>query len=52
MTTLRTRRSYDRRIREMTWETGNPDLFPELKIPRSGVQRDLRVSEEAHQPRS
>ena len=38
MTTLRTRRTYDRRIREMICETGDPDLFPELKIPRSAIR--------------
>ena len=38
MTTLRTRRSYDHRIREMVCETGDPDLFPELKIPRSTIR--------------
>jgi hypothetical protein len=35
---LRTRRTYDYRIREMISETGNPDLFPELKIPRSTIR--------------
>ncbi len=38
MTTLRTRRSYDHRIREMICETGDPALFPELKIPRSTIR--------------
>ena len=38
MTTLRTRRCYDHRIREMICETGDPDLFPELKIPRSTIR--------------
>jgi hypothetical protein len=38
MTTLRTRRTYDHRIREMICETGDPDLFPELKIPRSTIR--------------
>jgi hypothetical protein len=38
MTTLRTRRTYDHRIREMICETGDPDLFPELKIPRSTLR--------------
>ncbi|GAF73988.1 unnamed protein product, partial [marine sediment metagenome] len=38
MTTLRTRRSYDHRIREMICETGDPDLFAELKIPRSTIR--------------
>jgi hypothetical protein len=38
MTTPRTRRSYDHRIREMICETGDPALFPELKIPRSTIR--------------
>jgi hypothetical protein len=38
MTTLRTRRVYDHRTREMICETGDPDLFPELKIPRSSIR--------------
>ena len=38
MTILRTRRTYDHRIREMICETGHPDLFPELKIPRSTIR--------------
>ena len=38
MTILHTRRTYDHQIREMIWETGNPDLFPELKIPRSTIR--------------
>ena len=38
MTTLRTRRAYDHRIREMVCETGDPDLFSELKIPRSTIR--------------
>ena len=38
MTTLRTRRLYDHRIREMICETGDPDLFPELGIPRSTIR--------------
>ena len=38
MTTLRTRRTYDHRIREMICETGDPDVFPELKIPRSTIR--------------
>jgi hypothetical protein len=37
-TTLRTRRTYDHRIREMICETGDPRLFPELKIPRSTIR--------------
>ena len=42
MTTLRTRRTYDHRIREMICETGDPDLFPELKIPRSTIRNWFR----------
>ena len=38
MTTLHTRRIYDHRIREMICETGDPGLFPELKIPRSTIR--------------
>ena len=38
MTTLRTRRTYDHRIRETICETGDPGLFPELKIPRSTIR--------------
>jgi hypothetical protein len=36
MTTLRTRRTYDHRIREMICETGDPDLFPELLDSKGG----------------
>lgn len=42
MTTLRTRRTYDHRIRELICETGDPDPFPELKIPRSTIRSWLR----------
>ena len=28
-------RVYDHRLRKLIWETGNPDLFPELAIHRS-----------------
>jgi hypothetical protein len=46
MTPLRTRRSYDHRIREIICETGDPDLFPELKIPRSTIRScDLGASQ-------
>jgi len=38
MTTLRARRTYDHRIREMICETGDPRLFRELKIPRSTIR--------------
>ena len=31
----RSRRTYDHRIKEQIIRTGNPDLFPELQIPRS-----------------
>ena len=27
----------------MIWETGNPDLFPELKIPRSTIRSWLHL---------
>ncbi|MFO0570955.1 MAG: hypothetical protein U0263_35300 [Polyangiaceae bacterium] len=30
----RSRRTYDHRIKEQIARTGNPDLFPELEIPR------------------
>ena len=33
--TTRSRRTYDHRIKEQIILTGNPDLFPELEIPRS-----------------
>ncbi|MFC1611426.1 transposase [Myxococcota bacterium] len=32
------RRSYDHRIKEIVCETGNPRLFPHLRIPRSTAQ--------------
>jgi hypothetical protein len=32
---LRSRRSYDHRIREIVWETGNPPICQCLRIPRS-----------------
>ncbi len=32
---LRSRRSYDHRIREIVCETGNPGIFQHLRIPRS-----------------
>lgn len=32
------RRSYDHRIREAIWETRDPDLFPELRIPASTLR--------------
>ena len=38
MTTLRTRRTYDHRIRETICETGDPGLFADLKIPRSTIR--------------
>jgi hypothetical protein len=41
MTILPARRSYDHRNREMICETGDPDLFPELKIPRPTIRRWL-----------
>ena len=42
MTTLRTGPTYDHRIREMICETGDPALFPELKIPRSTIRSWLQ----------
>ena len=42
MTPLRSRRTYDHRIREMICETGDPGLFPELKIRRSTIRSWLR----------
>ena len=43
--THRSRRAYDHRIREQVVRTGNPDLFPELDIPRrtalSWIRRGL-----------
>jgi hypothetical protein len=42
MTILRTRRTYDHRIREVICEAGDPDLFPELKIPRSTIRNWFR----------
>jgi len=38
METLHPRRTYDYRIQEAIWETGDRDLFPELNIPRSTVR--------------
>jgi putative transposase len=39
-------RVYDHRIREQIVRTGNPDLFPELEIPRktalSWIRRGMR----------
>jgi hypothetical protein len=32
--THRCRRAYDHRIREQIVRTGNPDVFPELEVPR------------------
>ena len=40
--TIRSRRTYDHRIKEQIILTGNPDLFPELEIPRSTAQSWLR----------
>ena len=33
-----TRRKYDHRIREAIFESGDRDLFPNLKIPRSTIR--------------
>ncbi|MBJ19007.1 MAG: hypothetical protein CL933_06220 [Deltaproteobacteria bacterium] len=38
MANLRSRRTYDYRIQEAICESGDRDLFPELKIPRSTVR--------------
>ena len=38
---LRSRRSYDHRIREIVCETGNPEIFQHLRIPRSTTARRL-----------
>ena len=38
MQTSRPRRTYDYRIQEAIRETGDRDLFPELKIPRSTIR--------------
>jgi hypothetical protein len=38
MRTPHSRRIYDYRIRQTICETGDPDLFPELDIPRSTVR--------------
>jgi hypothetical protein len=42
MQTPRSRRIYDYRIRETICETGDRDLFPELRIPRSTVRSWIR----------
>jgi transposase InsO family protein len=38
MADLRSRRTYDYRIQEAICESGDRDLFPELKIPRSTIR--------------
>ena len=38
------RNVYDPRVRELIRATGNPDLFPELNIPRSTISGWLRAS--------
>ncbi len=38
MEALHSRRTYDDRIQEAIWETGDRDLFPELNIPRSTIR--------------
>jgi len=38
MEALHSRRTYDYRIQEAVCETGDRDLFPELKIPRSTIR--------------
>ena len=42
MATKAARNVYDPRIRELIRATGNPDLFPELDIPRSTMSGWLR----------
>jgi putative transposase len=42
MATKAARNVYDPRIRELIRATGNPDLFPELDIPRSTISGWLR----------
>jgi hypothetical protein len=56
--THRCRRAYDHRIKEQIVRTGNPELFPELEIPRRtalswirrGVGDVVTVDEEDWQP--
>ncbi|MBK7582517.1 MAG: transposase [Myxococcales bacterium] len=38
----RSRRTYDHRIKEQILHAGNPELFPELEIPRSTAQSWIR----------
>jgi hypothetical protein len=40
--THRCRRAYDHRVREQVVRSGNPDLFPELEIPRRTALSWLR----------
>ena len=40
--TNRSRRTYDHRIKEQLAFSGNPDLFPELEIPRSTARSWIR----------
>ena len=40
--TSRERRSYDHRVKAQVIATGNPDLFPELQIPRPTALSWLR----------
>ena len=42
MTISHPRQSYDHRIREAICETGDRDLFPDLKIPRSTIRSWIR----------
>ena len=42
MTIAHPRQSYDHRIREAICETGDRDLFPDLKIPRSTIRSWIR----------
>ncbi len=38
--THRERRSYDHRVKAQIIAADNPDLFPELEIPRYGLELD------------
>ena len=44
MATKSARNVYDPRVRELVRATGDPDLFPELNIPRSALAGWLRGS--------
>jgi len=44
--TTRSRRTYDHRVKEQIIRTRNPDLFPELGIPRSTALSWIRRRDE------